>query len=95
MAEEKPIIDVSRLVAELQERVARERAAGKYGDGIADVPLEVLPPLSRAFDLDGDASRIRFRPELGFSSKPVIGPVITLVKKVLLRLLFFVLDDLA
>jgi hypothetical protein len=38
---------------------------------------------------------VRFRPELGFSSKPVIGPVITLVKRVLLRLQFYVLDDLA
>ena len=39
--------------------------------------------------------RVRFRPELGFSSKPVVGPVITLVKRVLLRMQFFVLDDLA
>jgi hypothetical protein len=38
---------------------------------------------------------VRFRPELGFSSKPVIGPVITLIKRVILRLQFYVLDDLA
>ena len=38
---------------------------------------------------------MRFRPELGFSSKPVIGPVITLVKRLILRLQFYVLDDLA
>jgi hypothetical protein len=38
---------------------------------------------------------VRFRPELGFSSKPVIGPGITLVKRFYLRLLFYVFDDLA
>ena len=37
----------------------------------------------------------RFRPELGFSTKRVIGPVITLFKQFLLKLLFFVFDDLA
>ena len=41
------------------------------------------------------SDRVRFRPELGFSSKRVVGPVITGVKKLNLRLLFFVLDDLA
>jgi SAM-dependent methyltransferase len=97
----EPIIDVTRLVDELKERVARERAAGKYANGVADVNLEVLPPrpgaddLRRGFDLNGGSPHIRFRPELGFSSKPVIGYPITLVKKLLLRLLFFTLDDLA
>ena len=95
MAGEQPIIDVERLVAELKERVARDRAAGKYAAEIGETPLEVLPPLAVGFDLDGGSPHIRFRPELGFSSKPVIGPVITLVKKLLLRLLFFTLDDLA
>jgi hypothetical protein len=38
---------------------------------------------------------VRFRPELGFSSKPVIGRPITLVKRVLLRLQLYVFDDLA
>ena len=38
---------------------------------------------------------MRFRPELGFSTKRVIGPVITLFKQFLLKLLFFVFDDLA
>jgi SAM-dependent methyltransferase len=95
MPDTEPIIDVTRLVEELKERVARDRAAGKYADGVAGARLEVLPPLATGFDLDGGSPHIRFRPELGFSSKPVVGPVITLVKKVLLRLLFFTLDDLA
>ncbi|MGH2922142.1 MAG: class I SAM-dependent methyltransferase [Gaiellaceae bacterium] len=102
MSEEKgspQIIDVERLVVELKERVARERAAGAYGDDLSGMELEVLPPigdgLAQGFDLAGGGPRVRFRPELGFSSKPLIGPVITLVKKFFIRLLFFVLDDLA
>ncbi len=95
------IIDVERLVTELKERVARERAAGAYGDDLSGVELEVLPPMAppdgiaAGFDLAGGGPRVRFRPELGYSSKPVVGPVITLVKKFFIRLLFFVLDDLA
>ena len=38
---------------------------------------------------------MRFRPELGFSSKPVVGVPITFVKRVLLRLQLYVFDDLA
>jgi hypothetical protein len=95
----KPIIDVERLVADLRKRVAREVAAGGYADAaeLAALGLEVpaSAALAQGFDLAGPGTRIRFRPELGFSSKPVIGPVITAVKKLILRLLFFVLDDLA
>jgi SAM-dependent methyltransferase len=95
------IIDVERLVIELKERVARERAAGAYGDDLSGIELEVPPPmasrdgLAAGFDLAGGGPRVRFRPELGYSSKPIVGPVITLVKKFFIRLLFFVLDDLA
>jgi hypothetical protein len=83
-------IDADRLVAELKKRAERERAGGAYADDLSDLELQTLP-------LAGGASgpRVRFRPELGFSSKPVIGPVITLVKRLILRLQFYVLDDLA
>jgi SAM-dependent methyltransferase len=93
----KQIIDVEQLVDDLKERAAREREFGAYGDDLSSVQLEVPPaaPVVEGFDLAGGAPRIRFRPELGFSSKPVIGPVITLVKKFFLRLLFYVFDDLA
>jgi SAM-dependent methyltransferase len=97
----KQIIDVERLVKELQQRVARERAAGAYTDDLSAVQLDVLPPaaanaqLVEGFDLAAPGPRIRFRPELGFSAKPIIGPFITIVKKFILRLLFYVLDDLA
>jgi hypothetical protein len=83
-------IDIEQLVAELRERVERERAAGAYADDLSGV---VLQTPSQARGTSGP--RVRFRPELGFSSKPVIGPVITLVKRLILRLQFYVLDDLA
>jgi acetolactate synthase-1/2/3 large subunit len=98
----EPEIDVERLVEELKERVARERAAGTYVDTLSGIELELLPlepspqpALAQRFDLGTPGPRIRFRPELGFSTKPVIGPVITLFKKFVLRLVSFVLDDLA
>jgi hypothetical protein len=83
-------LDVEQLVAELRERVERERAAGAYADDLSGYALQT-PPQAK----DAASPRVRFRPELGFSSKPVIGPVITLVKRFILRLQFYVLDDLA
>jgi SAM-dependent methyltransferase len=97
---DRQIIDVEQLVEELKERVARERKAGAYDDDLSGVQLEVPPPqrggdLVEGFDLQPGQPRVRFRPELGFSSKPVIGIPITLAKKFVLRLIFFVMDDLA
>jgi hypothetical protein len=83
-------LDVEQLVAELKERVEKERAAGAYMDDLSGIRLQT-PPVAGA----AASPRVRFRPELGFSSKPVIGPVITLVKRLILRLQFYVLDDLA
>jgi hypothetical protein len=83
-------IDADQLVAELRERVDRERATGGYADDLSDIELESLP-----FAENTSGPRVQFRPELGFSSKPIIGPVITLIKRVLLRLQFYVFDDLA
>jgi hypothetical protein len=85
-------VDLERLSAELKERAERERAAGNYPDDLSSYDLEA--PVD-GFDLRGGAPRVRFRPELGFSSKPVIGPGITLVKRFYLRLLLYVFDDLA
>jgi hypothetical protein len=82
--------DLEQLVAELRKRVERQRAAGAHADDLSGVGLQTLPQAQAA-----SGPRVRFRPELGFSSKPVIGPVITLVKRLLLRLQFYVLDDLA
>jgi hypothetical protein len=92
MAEEpaqRPI-DLEQLTAELKDRVESERAGGAYADDLSELELRPIP-------MAGGASgpRVRFRPELGFSSKPVVGPVITLIKRFVLRLQFYVLDDLA
>jgi hypothetical protein len=86
MAEERaqPPIDVEHLVADLEQR-----ADGAYADDLSE--FQLLPP--RAEQRPG--ARVRFRPELGFSSKPLIGHVITFVKRLLLRLQFHVFDDLA
>jgi uncharacterized coiled-coil protein SlyX len=99
---EKHSSDAEEIVAELKAFVARERAEGRYAeaDELAAIALQ-LPSeddssmLAHGFDLGGSAPRIRFRPELGFSSKPLVGHLITGVKKLNVRLLFYVFDDLA
>jgi hypothetical protein len=83
-------IDVEQLVAELRERVEKERGAGAYADDLSEFGLQ-----TPARGDEASSPRVKFRPELGFSSKPVIGPPITLVKRLILRLQFYVLDDLA
>ena len=82
--------DVEQLVAELKQRVEKRRAAGAYADDLSDFELQTPQQTG-----EGSVPRVRFRPELGFSSKPVIGPVITFIKRLILRLQFYVLDDLA
>jgi hypothetical protein len=90
-------VDLKRLPDELKARADREREAGGYPDDLSGYELE--PPSGDAvvdgFDLRATSPRVRFRPELGFSSKPVVGPAITLVKRFYLRLLLYVFDDLA
>jgi O-antigen chain-terminating methyltransferase len=78
-------IDTERLVADLRERVARIRAAGGYADDVSAVPVVIEPP----------AARVAFRPELAYSSKPVIGPLITAVKRLLVRTTYHVHADMA
>jgi hypothetical protein len=94
MAREPGGFDTEQLVAELRERADRERAAGAYAEDLSGVELQT-PSIAEGFDLHATEPRVRFRPELGFSSKPVIGPVITLVKRFILRLQLHVFDDLA
>jgi hypothetical protein len=91
-------IDVEKLVDELKERVARERAEGLWEDAdeLARLALTVPPQHAlQGYDIGDGGPRVQFRPELGFSSKPVVGRAITGVKQFVLRLLFYVLDDLA
>jgi hypothetical protein len=91
MAEGQPEhpTDADQVVSSLRERVEQERAAGAYADDLSAFELET-PSADEAA-----GTRVRFRPELGFSSKPVIGRPITYVKRLLLRLQFYVFDDLA
>jgi hypothetical protein len=98
--DEAPRINLSRLPGELKERAERERAAGGYPDDLVGFELEnpaggVGSSIVEGFDLQSGGPRVRFRPELGFSTKPVVGPAITLVKRFYLRLLGYVFDDLA
>jgi hypothetical protein len=87
--------DPTKMLAQLKERAEQERAAGGYPDDLTDVALDEPSAIVQGFDLRSSGRRVRFRPELGFSSKPVVGPAITLVKRFHLRLLGYVFDDLA
>lgn len=87
--------DPAKVVAELKERAEQERASGGYPDDLANAALDEPGSIIQGFDLQSRGRRVEFRPELGFSSKPVIGPAITLVKRFYLRLLLHVFDDLA
>jgi hypothetical protein len=93
--DEAPQVDLARLSEELKERSERERAAGGYPDDLSGVELDRPGSLAEGFDLQSGRPRVRFRPELGFSSKRIVGPPITLVKRFYLRLLQYVLEDLA
>jgi hypothetical protein len=98
MAQEPaPETDLSRLADELKERAEQERAAGGYPDDLAGFELQKpeAGSIADGFDLGSSEPRVRFRPELGFSAKPVIGPVITVAKRFILRLQLYVFDDLA
>ncbi len=80
-----PVIDVEALVEDLRGRVARARAEGGYADDLSGERLVAPPPVAR----------VRFRPELAYSTKPLIGRPLTAVKKVLMRLTVHPFDDLA
>ena len=85
MPDSDAVIDVEELVEDLRRRVAAARGAGLYATDVGEGPLEPLAA----------EPRVRFRPEFGYSSKPIIGKPITGVKRTLLRLQHHVLDDLA
>ena len=100
--EPEPLVDVEELVNNLRERVERERETGRYTDDLASLNLEpVKAEAPQAVD-NSDAPpapavtpRVVYRPELGYSSRPVVGPVLTAVKRLFYRVFFYPLDDLA
>lgn len=80
-----PAVDVERLVDDLRARAARARETGAYGPEVGLGPVTVERP---------GRPTVRLRPELGYSSKPVVGKGITGAKQLALRVLYHVLDDL-
>jgi SAM-dependent methyltransferase len=94
-SDEERLIDTEQLVAELRARVERQRAAGRYGDDdVLSADLEPVEP-SPAAALSEDARQIVYRPEVGYSSRPVVGPILTAFKRFFYRIFFYPLDDLA
>ena len=96
------MVDVEQLVDDLRERVERKRAAGRYDDDVASFKLE---PVDGGRLRSGATSptpprltsrrRVVYRPEVGYSSRPIVGPILTAVKRLLYRFFFYPLDDLA
>jgi hypothetical protein len=76
-------VDVDRLVDELRERVAARRAAGEYDERLTRAP----------FRRSAGAATVTLRMETAYSSKPVVGPVITAGKRAVIRGLWHFLDD--
>ncbi|MCB9011013.1 MAG: class I SAM-dependent methyltransferase [Actinobacteria bacterium] len=77
----EPIIDVQQLVTDLRARA--RQGDGELAFGALEIPAADGRPV------------VRFRPELGYSSKPVVGKAITGVKRTILRMVFHVFDALA
>jgi hypothetical protein len=80
-------------VADLQRRAAVNRERGLYDQTLLSAPFD-LDPLGGPDDmLVAGLGPIRLRPQLGYSSKPGIGRVITLTKQVSERLVHHVVQD--
>jgi 2-polyprenyl-3-methyl-5-hydroxy-6-metoxy-1,4-benzoquinol methylase len=101
-SESEPFVDVARLVDDLRDRVERERAAGGYAEDVAAFSLEPVlttpqPETAEESEIPetDNTPQVVYRPQVGYSSRPIIGPVLTAVKRVFYRLFFYPLDDLA
>lgn len=78
----KSLIDVQRIVDDIQQRALQARTArGAVGPGGVD-RRELQP------------GRVVLRPEVAYSSKPVVGPVITAAKRLVIRLNWHFLHDM-
>ena len=95
----EPWVDVEHLVDDLRERVERGRASGRYTEDVATLQLEPVDgePAREVSKSGAPAAipQVVYRPEVGYSSRPVIGPVLTAFKRLFYRLFFYPLDDLA
>jgi O-antigen chain-terminating methyltransferase len=97
----EPLVDVDKLVRDLRDRVYWERAAGRYNDDVSSLALEAVAVGSPRQGTESGAPpaapvpQIVYRPQLGYSSRPIVGAVLTAFKRVLYRVFFYPLDDLA
>lgn len=80
--EPEPILDVDRIVADLQERVTARRAAGEYDEQTFRTRFELV------------AGKVVLRPELAYSAKPLVGAPLTAIKRLLIRLQIHFLNDI-
>lgn len=86
-AEQGHVIDVDRLVTELRDRVAEQRAAGHYADDLS--VYEVEPPAPPEIS-------VHFRPEVAeLTQKRFVGPMVVAVRRFLVRVLRVVHEDFA
>lgn len=84
-------IDVDHLMRDLKRRVAARRAAAEIDPRVLDLPFQ---PGADDEALARVVSRIVLRPQVAYSTKPGVGPVITRVKRTLISLLFHFLNDI-
>ena len=95
----EPLVDVEQLVDDLRERVERGRAAGRYTEDLEALQLEPIEAVAQAEANSGPAvaasPQVVYRPEVGYSSRPVVGSVLTAAKRLFYRIFFYPLDDLA
>lgn len=75
-------IDVDQIVADLQDRVARQGTNGSREGEILDARFSL------------DQERVVLRPEVAYSSKRIVGGPISALKRALIRLQFHFLDDM-
>lgn len=81
------------VVERLLARVARTRASGGYDRRILDHPFTLDPAVSSDRVVAPSQRGVRLRHELGFSSRPVVGPAISLGKRALGRAVHNVVQD--
>ena len=80
--EPEPILDVDRIVADLQERVTARRAAGEYDEQTFRTRFELVE------------GKVVLRPELAYSARPLVGAPLTAIKRLLIRLQIHFLTDI-
>lgn len=83
-------IDVDQLMRDLKRRVAARRAAGEIDPKVLDLPFR---PGSGEEPPGRVARRVVLRPQVAYSTKRGVGPLITRAKRVLVSLLYHFLND--